>query len=311
MEEPIVIKRQAMVPVGCVKSNSTLPGSNATNGTVYGNGQQGSYAGGSSQVGYGSDSGSAHSAGYGDNSGSPRSAGYGEYSGSTRSAAYGSDQNNYYGSTRPTQSAGYNAYGFIPGSKQLTTLSSVPTTAPSVPCITITITEITSETITKCSNTYDCQLDTVVTKTNVRTTVVTLTSSVPVVVGIPVTPASTVPGRGYNMSPHPIHADGSEPTGTSASGSSNPGSGSPTKPSSNNTVNEAVKASPTVVVSQGLNGGPSRPALMGVGSNGTASSSTSTGYYYPAQFTGNTASRHRMCILIPAVISLVLFQLIL
>lgn len=292
-DDPVVVRRQTVVPVGCVKSNSTSPGSNSTNGTGYGYGQQAGYSGGSS-----------------------KSVGYGDYSGATRSAGYGGYQDNYSGSTRPAQTAAYNVYGGYgsnsnQGSQRPATMTSAPSSTPSLPCITTTLTELKFETITKCPNNNDCQLGSVVTRTNVRTTVITLTASVPTIVGIPVSRAPGVPGSGNNLPPYSVNADNSKPTSTSPSAAFNPGYGSPAQPSSNNGVNQAARSSSTVVASLAGNQGlPTRPASTGTVVNGTLSGSTPTGSY-PAQFTGGAASKDGTYLLHSIVIVLVTSCLIL
>lgn len=295
-----------MVPVGCIKSNSILPGSNSTNSIGHGYIQNGAYSGGSSQsVGSGGYSSSTRSAGYDYYSGSTRSAAYGDYSGSTQSAAYGDSQDNYYGSSRPTQSAGYNVYGGYgssPSSKRPTTMTSAPNSEPSVPCTTSTITEIIYETITKCSNDYNCRLGSIVTKTNVRTTVITLTASVPAVSGTPLSYASGTPGQGYNVPPKSLNLDVSKPGGSPQSVAFGFGYDSPTKPSPTGVVNDGAKSTLTAIAPSGTYGVPNRPVSVGMGSNGTAAVSAPT-RNYPAQFTGGATSHYGMQVLFPVVVA--------
>jgi hypothetical protein len=283
-----VLRRQAAIPAGCVKKNSTsLPSTNSTG------------------------------SGYGDySSGSSRSAGYGDYSGSsTRSAGYGGYPGGYASlpsvSTRTPTYDGYGYPGSNPSSKRISTITTPAGSVPSVPCITKTITDFTYETVTKCSGTNNyCQMGSVVTKTSVRTTVITLSASVTPATVTVKSASSSAPGQGYNVPPNSNKPPVSKPAQSSVPAVSNPVYGTPVKASSSAPVNQPVKSSgsPAIPVSPSratndVYSVPTYSASTGLPKNGTRSSGTPTGYY-PAQFTGAAATERAVLSLVAFVVAL-------
>ncbi|KAF2030923.1 alpha/beta-hydrolase [Setomelanomma holmii] len=288
---PSIVKRQSTIPVGCVKMNGTSSSSNNSTGSSYGN-----YGG--------SSGGSSRSAGYGDYSGaSTRSAGYSDYYGGSSSSARPSTQSAGYG--------GYAGYGYAdstPSSKRPSTITTPAGSVPTASCITKTITDFTYETITKCSGNDYCQVGSVVTKTNVRTTTFSLKpKTTPIVVTVK-SIASSAPGQGYNVPPSsnkpgeskPVQssapAQSFAPAQSSAPAVSNPVYGTPAKASSSAPVDVPSKplSVPAIQYSasratNNVYSVPTGSASTGVPRNGTKSSGTPTGNY-PAQFTGKAAT---------------------
>lgn len=191
---PVIVKRQIVIPAGCVKKNSTSSSSTmswssrntstASIGSGYGD-DQGDRSTPSAGYGGHSVSASTRSAGYGDNSDGyfTRSAGYGDSQGrvSTRSPGYGGypggSPSSAYPPVRTPVYGGYGGYSDSNSSPNKPSAASTPMVSPPpsiyVP-ITKTITETDCETITKCSGSSNCQIGSVITKTSVRTTVMTV-----------------------------------------------------------------------------------------------------------------------------------------
>ncbi|KAH7091391.1 alpha/beta hydrolase fold-domain-containing protein [Paraphoma chrysanthemicola] len=235
--------------------------------------------------------------GYGHASSSTRTPSYGGHgyaSSSVRSPVY--DGYGYASSSARVPS--YDGYGHptsSPSPKHPSTVTTPAGSHPSIPCVTKTITDFTYETVTKCSGYNDhCQVGSVVTKTSIRTTVVTVTASATPIVHKSI--VSSAPGQVYSVPPKSDQPYVSKPAQLSAPAVSHPVYGTPIKVSSAAPVHEPVKSSAAHVVPVSVSKAtsvvysvPTYTVPAEVPKNATRSSGTPTSYYGP-QFTGAAAT---------------------
>ncbi|KAH7081402.1 hypothetical protein BKA63DRAFT_207754 [Paraphoma chrysanthemicola] len=224
----------------------------------------------------------------------PSYEGHGYASSSVRTPAY----DGYGHASSSARVPSYDGYGHpasSPSPKHPSTVTTPAGSHPSVPCITKTITDFTYETVTKCSGYGDhCQVGSVVTKTSIRTTVVTVTASATPIVHKSI--VSSAPGQVYSVPPKSDQPYVSKPAQSAVPAVSHPVYGTPVKVSSAAPVHEPVKSSAAPVVPVSVSKAtsvvysvPTYTVPAEVPKNATRSSGTPTGYYGP-QFTGAAAT---------------------